>query len=152
MAKTPKQKAWDEFSRYRRIRRCLETTGLPFVGVCVTCERKFHISALETGHAISGRSNAVLLIEKFTDLQCSFCNRMNHGRPKEFRKVLEVRYGKAFIEKWFTRLKGLAKRGAISNTQIDWVARRERYIRKYKKAMRKYGYKTWLDMLKESKT
>ena len=150
MAKTLKQKAWDEFSRYRRIRRCLETTGLPFVGICVTCNRKFHISALETGHAISGRSNAVLLIEKFTDLQCSYCNRMNHGRPKEFRKVLENRYGTAFIEKWFTRLKSMAKRGVIPSNQINWEARIERYKKKYKKVMRAHGYKTWADMLRES--
>lgn len=59
-----KADAWSEFSRFIRVRDCLETTGLAFVGVCITCGRRFHIRYLQAGHCLPGRSNAKLFDEK----------------------------------------------------------------------------------------
>ncbi len=68
-SKQPKKKAWDAMSIYIRTKECLETTGLPFVGVCFTCDKRFHIDALDAGHFVSGRRNAVLFEENGVHIQ-----------------------------------------------------------------------------------
>ena len=125
-----KKKAWDGFSQYRRRKRCIETTGLAMVGICVTCDKQFHFSYLDCGHFIGGRSNAILLCEKFTDIQCQYCNQALHGKPKKYRKVMVQRYGEEYITRWENKLKHQI---LLQDKQINWVGRRERYKRKLDK-------------------
>ncbi len=124
-----KKKAWDAFSKYKRILDCIATTGTTVAGRCITCGQKFHISMLQAGHFIAGRSNAVLFNRKFVNAQCRYCNEYNHGKPKVYREAMVYKYGKSFVDRWETKLRGLAKRGAITDRQINWEQRTARYKR-----------------------
>lgn len=138
-----KTQVWAEFSRYKRVQDCLRTTGLPFVGICFTCEKQFHISALQAGHLNSGRRNTVLLSERGVHDQCTHCNFAMNGRHKEYR----VKAVKIYGEKKVLSMERLAKM-TIPDRDINWEARLERYKRKYTKTMRQYGYRTFGELLR----
>ena len=141
-----KKKAWTECSRYVRIKRCLETTGLPFVGYCITCKRKFHISNLQAGHLFSGRGdsgNATLYSTKFIYNQCSYCNVLQHGEHTKYLKAIEQKYGKDYCERWKWRLKAKI----IPDNVIDWEKKIAQYKRRYGVIMHKFGFKTYLELL-----
>ncbi len=59
-----KKVVWEEFAHYKKVQDCLRTIGFAFVGICFTCERQFHITALQAGHLNSGRRNSVLFQER----------------------------------------------------------------------------------------
>lgn len=112
---------------YMRTKRCIETTGFPFLGICVTCGRKHHINYLDAGHCFSGRTNVKLLNKKFVDIQCRYCNQVEHGKPKKFREIMERRYGKEYVNRQAIRF----KKKIIRNNRINWKRRTELYQRKY---------------------
>jgi len=146
MAKTARDKASDDMMHYIRVMRCLETTGLAFLGVCFTCERRFHLEYLDAGHFISGRRNAVLFDIKCIRLQCNFCNVINHGQPKIYKKKMVELFG----ESWVEERKRRAKR-VIKDSQIDYAKLRAGIKRMTEKIYRKYGYKTFGEILQEGK-
>ncbi len=148
LANPDKAKCWDDFSKMIRVVRCLATTGLPFTGICITCGRKYHISYLQAGHCFAGRSNVKLLNRKFVDIQCSYCNEFENGKPKKFRKILEDRYGVEYVERQYYRF----KRITISDKDIDWAGRRARYKRMVSNKMQEHGYKTYKEMLEMTRT
>jgi len=140
-----KAKAWDKFSRFIRIRDCLQTTGLPFVGLCVTCQRRFHIRNLQSGHCIPGRSNIKLFDEKLTNIQCRYCNEYKHGQKKKYEAVMIKRYGLECFEE----MKFAAKK-VIQNKDMDFLVIAAKYKEKYEKIMHEYGYHTWQELLQGS--
>ena len=144
MARTPRDKVADELMHYIRVMRCLEATGLAFVGICITCERRFHIEYLDAGHCISGRRNAVLFDVMNIYNQCNYCNVIQHGRRKLYEKKLVARYG----QKWMDNRKLRAKR-TIPNTAIDFEKLRAGIKRMTDKVYRKHGYKTFSEILQE---
>ena len=146
MAKTDRDKASEDMMHYIRVMRCLETTGLAFVGYCITCKRKFHIEYLQAGHCISGRRNAVLFDVKNIDNQCNYCNVTKHGRRKLFEKKLVARYG----QEWMDARKVRSKR-VIKDNQIDFVKLRAGIKRMTEKIYRKYGYRTFGEILQEGR-
>ncbi len=146
MAKTERDKASADMMHYIRVKRCLEATGLAFVGFCITCERRFHIEYLDAGHCISGRRNAVLFDIKNIYNQCNYCNVQMHGRRKLYEKKLVARYG----QEWMDSRKRRAKR-TISNNQIDFVKLRAGIKKMTKKMYHKHGYKTFSEILQEGR-
>ena len=75
-----KDKAWKAFSDYIRLRDSLLTTGTPDNCICVTCSVRGDTSwkpykAIQAGHAVGGRGNAVLFHEELANGQCGYCNR-----------------------------------------------------------------------------
>ena len=132
-----KTKAWKAFSEYNRRYYCIKTTGTEYRGICITCSRGFVYSALEAGHFVSGRSNAVLFSMKFVRPQCTYCNRIMHGETNKYRKALYLEYGEDYVDRWELKLKSYAKSAKIKN--IDWVERTERYKRKLKNIMKPFG-------------
>jgi hypothetical protein len=88
-----KQRAWDAFSRYIRLRDCLKTTGTIDKGRCITCGRIFSFNELQAGHFISGRTNSVLFSERGVNAQCKSCNRFHYGRPLEYQDAMIKMYG-----------------------------------------------------------
>ena len=94
-----KKKAWDAMSIYVRTKECRETTGLDFVGECFTCDRRLHITALDAGHFVAGRRNSILFDERGVHIQCSWwCNRLNHGQHKIYRKRMIEKFGIEVVE------------------------------------------------------
>jgi len=118
-----KKKCWDAFSKWWRTKRCIETTGSPVSGICITCGRKHHILYLDTGHCFAGRKNALLLTKKFIDIQCRYCNQILHGKPKKYRLKMVERYGVEFVDKWEIKLKHLV----IQDKSINWERRTKLY-------------------------
>jgi len=138
-----KKKAWDEFSRYVRMRDCLKTTGLPFVGICITCWRRFHISYLQAGHFIAGRRNAILFDERGTNAQCKWCNETKHGEPKKYKVVMIERYGKKKVDQMIIDAKKV-----IQDKDMDFGQITKTYRMKYEALLRKHGFKTYGELLK----
>lgn len=143
LANKDKAKAWDEFSRYVRVRDCLKTTGLPFVGMCITCPRRFHIRYLQAGHFIAGRRNGILFSEDGTNAQCRYCNEYKHGERKKYEKIMIQKFGKKRVEQMKIEAKKI-----IHNDEMDFAVLTEEYKDKYKKLMREHGFKTWSELLK----
>lgn len=141
-----KAKAWKTFSRYVRIRDCLETTGLPFVGICVTCDKCFHISALQAGHCLSGRRNARLCNEKLVFAQCNHCNLTLNGRPKRYRKRMIEKYGQEEFDRMVVESKKI-----IHDRDMDFEGIEKEYKERLIRLMRDFGYKTYSELLQEGK-
>lgn len=141
-----KKKAWDAFSRYVRVRDCLATTGLAFVGVCVTCEppRRLRIRYLQAGHFLPGRSNAILIDEDGVNAQCRYCNEVMNGRLKRYRKIMIKRHG-------LKRVKQMEIDARKVKKYIDFKELEKEYKEKYINLMRLNGFKTWSQLLKEGK-
>ena len=75
-----KDKAWKAFSDYIRLRDCLATTGTTTHAICITCKVRGDNSwkeykDIQAGHAIGGRTNAILFHEELVNGQCRYCNR-----------------------------------------------------------------------------
>jgi len=75
------------------MRDCLETTGCPSFGLCITCSKRYHFKLLQAGHFISGRHNANLFSERGTHAQCYNCNINLRGNTLEYRRQIIRLYG-----------------------------------------------------------
>ena len=137
-----KKKAWDMCSRYIRIKRCIETTGLPFVGVCVTCGRKFVISVLQAGHCKPGRHNGLLFYEPLIDCQCNWCNVYKHGESSKFEAAMIKKYGQDKFDRMIAKVQK-----PIPDKDMDFVARAEEYKKKYLKIIKPFGYSSWKELM-----
>ena len=92
-----KQKAWVMFSKYIRLRDCLETTDDPEWGNCVTCGRRFNFKKLQAGHFLGGRRNANLFDERGVHAQCQGCNLWGGGQHTKYHAYMEKKYGNEVI-------------------------------------------------------
>lgn len=138
-----KKRAWDAFSRWKRVKDCMATTGLPFCGICVTCDRSFHISYLDAGHCFAGRSNAGLFHEQLVNAQCRNCNQIHHGKPTKYRKIMETEYGKKKVAKWEAEGKKVKH-----NRDMDFDGIREKYRNKTNELLRPLGYNNYDEMIR----
>ena len=141
-AKTDKDKAWAAFSEMIRVRDCLRTTGVPFVGVCITCDKKYHARALQAGHCFAGRSNAKLFMRRFVNAQCGMCNLYKNGKAKKYERIMRERFSDKYVDRAIYHMNR-----NISDRDIDWNGRAERYKRLTAIMLRAHGYKTWREML-----
>lgn len=141
-----KKKAWKEFARFIRVRDCIKTRNIPFSGVCITCGNSFHISFLQAGHHIPGRSNAVLFSEEGVNAQCKICNEGWHVRPgsraKAYRKAMIERHGKAKVEQMIRDSKKI-----IHNRDMDFPAIAKKYKEKTTELVQRFGYKDYDQMM-----
>ena len=92
-----KKLAWKAFSRYIRLRDCLESTGDPNWGICCTCKQKTEFNGLQAGHFIGGRGNSILLHEECVHAQCMRCNIWLKGNLVEYYIFMLNRYGQEKI-------------------------------------------------------
>ncbi len=131
-----KKKAWDAFAKWVRIRDCLATTGLPFVGHCITCGRRFHIDALDAGHYNSGRRNSVLFQEKGVHAQCRWwCNHHKNGDLKKYRKILIKKYGLNVVEELEA-----VKNEVIRDIDMDFEGIEKKYKQKLLELQKKHKF------------
>lgn len=143
IANKDKAKCWAAFSHFIRIRDCLRTTGTTYMAVCITCGRRHQWEYLDAGHCFAGRTNVKLLNEKFVHAQCKHCNQVLDGRLKRYRKLMEDKYGKDFVDRQHARF----KRIIIHTRDIDWIGRTARYKRKEEREKRRHGYETLYERL-----
>jgi len=137
-----KKRAWDRFSQWIRVKKGIETTKYPFVGICVTCYKQFHIRALQAGHMIPGRSNAVLFQEELVNPQCVACNEGLHGNPKKYRKVMVLKYGEEQVSRWEMEAKKV-----IHDRDMDFEAIEIHYREATRVLLIPFGYNNYAEML-----
>ena len=139
-----KKKAWDSFSRWVRVRDCIATSGLPFCGKCVTCEKSYHISYLDAGHCFAGRSNAGLFHKQLVNAQCRICNQTFHGKATKYRKIMEAKYGKAKVAKWKVECDKVKH-----NRDMDFNGLRKKYRELTNELLRPFGYNNYEEMIRD---
>ena len=93
-----KSTAWNWFSKYIRLRDCLETTGNKDYCKCITCGRIKHVSEIQAGHGIGGRGNGILFDEEVTHGQCVYCNWHLKGNYEMYITVLIEKRGAEWYE------------------------------------------------------
>lgn len=123
-----KNRAWVSFSLYIRLRDCLATTGDREWGICVTCGERKHFKELQAGHAISGRSNAILLDEELVNAQCQRCNNYEGGNHGIYSVWFIKKYG---MDKWEEKVR-LSKQTKVD---IDWDEKTLEYRQKYQELL-----------------
>ena len=135
-------RAWNRFSQWVRVKGCLETTGFPFVGVCITCGRRFHISYLDAGHMKGGRNNALLFHEDLVKPQCRRDNQLLHGKQKKFRKALVSKFGEDKVSQWEREAKEI-----IHDRDMKYKAIEKKYTEKTNKLLIPFGYNNYEELL-----
>jgi hypothetical protein len=138
-----KARAWNRFSQWVRVKGCLETTGFPFVGVCITCGKRFHITALQAGHMKGGRRNSILFHEKLTNPQCVICNETFHGKPKKYRAKLVDKYGKEQVSIWEREAAEIKK-----DRDMDYHAIEVKYREATNELLIPFGYNDYEELLR----
>ena len=138
----PAKTAWDAFAQWVKVEGCIRTNGYPFVGICIPCRKRFHVRALQAGHAKGGRNNALLFHEALTNPQCTICNETYHGKPKKYREILLAEYGEKQVDKWFQEANEI-----IHNRDMDYKAITKKYREFTKELLIPFGYNTYTEML-----
>lgn len=129
--KIAKDKAWDEFSAFIRVRDCLRTSGTLEEGVCISCDRAIPYKGSQAGHFIAGRTNAILLDEDLVHLQCYHCNIGLSGNYVEYFVAMEQLYTREEIDLFRSR-KAVTKKMKIDDWKEQtayWKLRREKLER-----------------------
>lgn len=121
-----KDEAWKEFSKYIRLRDCLETTKSFYEGRCITCGKLFNFKQLQAGHFVPGRTNAILFNEDCVHAQCYRCNISLSGNLIEYYPYMLNKYGKKKVEK----LKKLSRQ-IVQFKVVDLERIKEYYKDKY---------------------
>ena len=137
MAKKPKtkglkywkKKAWDEFSKYVRLRDALKTTGSRNVAICCSCQRPYPAFGLgcgQAGHFVPGRTHALLFREKGVHFQCYNCNQTLKGNWVNYEQFMLLEYGQGVVNE--------EKAAKYSNLKYNAVEMQEIY-EKYKRKL-----------------
>ena len=100
-----KKAVWDWFSIYIRLKYA-DKKG---ISKCYTCGKVLPIKDLQTGHAIMGRSNAVLFDEEIIRPQCQRCNVWLAGNLGIFAQKLIEDNGLEWWEKKVKESKKVVK-------------------------------------------
>lgn len=100
-----KRKAWEEFSRYVRIRDT-ERVDNEWYGTCITCTHSGRVAWLDedsklrfdkgwdAGHYISRGNWFLRHDEENVNLQCKYhCNKMKSGNLEKYKPALDLKYG-----------------------------------------------------------
>jgi len=93
---TAKKRAWRAFSLWVRNRGASGNTN-----VCITCGRRYPITgkgAIQAGHFIPGRTNAILFDPRGVWCQCYGCNVMKNGNMVKYYKFMLKKYGQKVID------------------------------------------------------
>lgn len=97
-----KEKAWNEFSKYIRLRDALDTTGRSDFLICCTCGKQypsFGKGCAQAGHYVPGRSHILLFDEHGVHGQCYNCNHTLKGNTHNYRDFMIEKYGIAETER-----------------------------------------------------
>jgi hypothetical protein len=94
-----KKQAWDQFSRFIRLRDRLEENGYPTeFATCCTCKKVAPWRSLQAGHFVAGRRNVILFDERNCHAQCYGCNCGRSGHVIEYYPFMIEKYGQEVID------------------------------------------------------
>jgi hypothetical protein len=124
-----KKKAWEQFSKYVRIRDALRTTGDIRQLVCCSCGKlypAFGVGCAQGGHFIPGRGNSVLFEEHGVHGQCYNCNMRMNGNWVGYYRFMLKQYGQEEIDRLMFQ-----SRQPRKYTAFDLEELRDEYKRLY---------------------
>ena len=124
-----KKKLWVVFSRYIRMRDCVEATGTITHGKCCTCGRSYPIGKLQAGHFIPGRADSILFAVTCVHTQCYRCNVIRSGEWVKYFRYMEGTYG---LEHIFQLMK---QSEAPCEITPEWIASSMTYYQEQVEAM-----------------
>jgi hypothetical protein len=96
-----KPKAWDEFSRFIRLRDAIKTTRTKDTVLCCSCGKPypaFGRACLQAGHFIPGRSHILLFDELGVHGQCYNCNVKLKGNWVGYERFMLDSYDEDTVE------------------------------------------------------
>jgi hypothetical protein len=99
--KTAKAKAWDEFSRYIRLRDAKHGSYPDRWGPCCCCGKPVFWNRGDAGHFIGrgiGGGSGVYFDERNVHLQCKRCNGFKQGNYPGYEKFMLKNYGQEVID------------------------------------------------------
>ncbi len=137
-----KKRAWSRFSELRRVECCIETTKVPFVGVCVTCDKRFYITYLQAGHCFPGHKNGRLFQHELVNAQCVYDNETLHGRAKEYRRRMEEKYSVEQVAQW--EVEG---NQVIHDRDMDFEDRAKIYKERTLELLAPFGYHSYEELI-----
>lgn len=126
-----KNKAWEEFSRFIRIRDAIETTKTKDTLVCCTCGQgypAFGVGCAQAGHFIPGRGNAILFDERGVHGQCYNCNHTLKGSWPAYLEFMKRKYGQEVIDELLQN-----KNKVLQYKGFELEEIRDKYKMKYEK-------------------
>ncbi len=94
---------------------------------CATCGEIRHWKYMDAGHFISRRNKITKFLEINLAPQCHDCNRFKEGKPEEFAKYIDKKYGSGTAQ----YLESLSKQ-SIHISRIDYIQQIEIYKEKLK--------------------
>lgn len=97
-----KTKAWNNFSKYIRLRDAIKTTKTKTHLRCITCDKiypAFGKPCAQAGHFVAGRKNAILFEETNVHGQCYNCNITLKGNGALYWLYMEKTYGREEIDR-----------------------------------------------------
>lgn len=121
-----KRKTQEVFNQYIRLRDCLETTGTPDYGVCITCGKNVQNKEADAGHFISVRYSITRFDERNVFLQCVYCNRWLHGALDAYFVALEKKFGREVVDELIAS-KSRIKKWTIPELQELYKTYTEKY-------------------------
>ena len=134
-----KPKAWDQFSKYIRLRDALETTGTTEYLRCCSCGKV--IPAFESqdderdpaqaGHFVPGRTNSLLFDEQGVHGQCKRCNSFLNGNWVNYERFMLKKYGREITEKCKAR-----KFETVKFSPAELEEKRDHYKQKYEELLK----------------
>lgn len=128
-----KGKAWDEFSKFIRLRDALVTTGTKEYLICCTCGKRypaFGLGCAQAGHFVPGRTNAILFDERGVHGQCYNCNHTLKGNWPEYMRFMMKKYGQNVVDELIHNRKHLVRFKPYELEEI-----RDKYKEKYEKLL-----------------
>lgn len=131
-----KQRAWDAFSKYIRLRDAIKTTGTTDKARCFTCRKvypAFGRGCLQAGHFIPGRQGAVLIDEIGVNAQCYNCNHKLKGAWLEYENRLIYEQGRKVVEQLKHKKYLVFKRNAA-----EWLDIEKQYKSKYEQLLNEH--------------
>lgn len=97
-----KKKAWDEFSKWVRIRDAIKTTGTKTDVLCFTCGKRypaFGKGCAQASHFVPGRTHILLFEPHGVHACCYNCNVNLKGSPQNYRDRMIQTYGNEETER-----------------------------------------------------
>ena len=117
--KSAKDKAWDEMSRYVRIRDAVNGYCS-----CVTCGRAYPAGGqgcIQVGHYINRGYTALMFHPHNVHPQCYVCNCRRSGEPQLYRQWMIDRYGLEHVEYLESHMR--IKTRSTTATWAEWKRR-----------------------------
>lgn len=128
-----KQKAWESFAKFIRLRDSVATTGTLDWCRCISCGHKTHSVLIDAGHCIRGRHNAILFDERATNGQCQYCNRTLGGNYPAYELAIDAKYGEGVMAELKAK-----NQTTVKYSKLDFLEIMELYEYKYDKIYNSY--------------